>query len=123
MVLAMFEGITEGLGKALSSIGRAGKITEGNIRDAMKEIRSALLEADVGYDIANDFVKTVTEQAVGERVLKSLRPSEQIVGIVHQELINLMGWRSGQLAATQTRWPHRTHDVRFAGKRKNHHLR
>ncbi|MFK7822220.1 MAG: signal recognition particle protein [Planctomycetaceae bacterium] len=87
----MFEGITESLGSALSSLGRSGAITESNIRDAMKEIRTALLEADVAYDIANDFVKTVTEQAVGEKVLKSLRPSEQIVGIVHQELINLMG--------------------------------
>ena len=87
----MFEGITEGLGNALSSLGRSGSITEKNIRDAMKEIRQALLEADVAFDIANDFVKTVTQQAVGEKVLKSLRPSEQIVGIVHQELINLMG--------------------------------
>ena len=87
----MFEGITEGLGNALSSLGRSGSITEKNIRDAMKEIRQALLEADVAFDIANDFVKTVTQQAVGEKVLKSLRPSEQIVGIVHRELINLMG--------------------------------
>ena len=87
----MFEGITEGLGKALSSLGRTGKFTESNIRDAMKEVRQALLEADVAYDIAVDFVARVTQQAVGEAVLKSLRPDQQIIGIVHQELINLMG--------------------------------
>ncbi len=87
----MFEGITEGLGNALSALTRSGKFTETNIRDAMKEVRTALLEADVAYDIASEFVKNVTEQAVGEKVLKSLRPDQQIVGIVHQELINLMG--------------------------------
>lgn len=87
----MFEGITESLGNALSSLGRSGKFTEANIREAMKEVRQALLEADVAYDIAVDFVRRVTEQAVGEQVLKALRPDQQIIGIVHQELINLMG--------------------------------
>ncbi|MBT6157261.1 MAG: signal recognition particle protein [Planctomycetaceae bacterium] len=86
----MFEGITKSLSDALGAIGR-GKLTEGNIREGMKQVRQALLEADVNYEIANDFVNRVTEQAVGEQVLKSLKPSEQIVGIVHDELIQLMG--------------------------------
>src|SRR5690606_29811885 len=61
------------------------------IRDGMRAVRQALLEADVNYQVATDFVKSVTEEAVGERVLKSLRPEQQIVGIVNEALINLMG--------------------------------
>ncbi len=86
----MFEGISEGLRGALSFIDR-GRLTEGNVREGLRQVRQALLEADVNYEVAQDFVRRVTDQAVGERVLKSLRPSEQIVGIVHQELIDLMG--------------------------------
>lgn len=87
----MFENITKGLGKAFSAFRGTGKITEANIRDGMRQVRQALLEADVAYDVVQDFVRTVTEQAIGEKVLQSLRPDEQIVGIVHQELIRLMG--------------------------------
>ena len=87
----MFESITQNLGKAFSAFRGTGKITESNIHEGMKQVRQALLEADVAYDVTQDFVKRVTEQAIGEKVLKSLRPEEQVVGIVHQELINLMG--------------------------------
>jgi len=87
----VFEGITENLTNALSAFRATGKITEGKIRDGMKQVRQALLEADVAFDVAQDFVKRVTAQAVGERVLKALHPDQQIVGIVHEELINLMG--------------------------------
>jgi signal recognition particle subunit SRP54 len=87
----MFEGITQNLTSALSVFRRTGKLTEGNIRDGMRQVRQALLEADVNYDVATDFMKAVTEQSLGDRVLKSLNPSEQIVGIVYQELVNLMG--------------------------------
>ena len=89
--IAMFEGITQNLNNALSAFGKGGKLTESSIHDGMRAVRQALLEADVAYEIAQDFVKRVTDQAVGEQVLKSLRPDQQIVGIVHQELINLMG--------------------------------
>ena len=85
----MFESISDRLRGAFSFLG--GKLTEANIREGMQQVRKALLEADVNYDVVDSFVKTVTEQAVGEEVLKSLRPSEQIVGIVNDELINLMG--------------------------------
>ena len=85
----MFEGITNALTGVLG--GLRGRLTEGNIREGMAKVRQALLEADVAYDVARKFCDTVTEQAVGEKVLKSLRPEQQIVGIVYQELINLMG--------------------------------
>lgn len=87
----MFEGITSSLQSALSVLGRGGKLTEANIRDGLLQVRKALLEADVHYDVATKFIERCTEQAIGERVLKSLRPDQQIVGIVHQELCNLMG--------------------------------
>jgi signal recognition particle subunit SRP54 len=86
----VFEGITEGLTNAFSAFRGTGKITEGNIRDGMKQVRTALLEADVAFDVAQDFVKQITEKAIGAEVLKSLRPDQQIVGFVHQGLIDLM---------------------------------
>jgi signal recognition particle subunit SRP54 len=86
----MFEGITNGLRGALSFIDR-GRLTEQNVREGMRQVRQALLEADVSYDVAKDFTARVSEEAVGERVLKALRPSEQIVGIVYRELVRLLG--------------------------------
>ena len=86
----MFEAITDSIRGALSFIDR-GRLTEANIRDGMRQVRQALLEADVNYEVAQQFINRVTEQAVGEQVLKSLKPSEQIVGIVYNELVNLMG--------------------------------
>ncbi|VAX40173.1 Signal recognition particle protein Ffh [hydrothermal vent metagenome] len=86
----MFEGIASGLKDALSFIDR-GRLTESNIRDGMRQVRQALLEADVNYEVVTDFITNVTEQSIGDKVLKSLKPSEHIIGIVHQELINLMG--------------------------------
>ena len=86
----MFEAITDSIRGALSLIDR-GRLTESNIREGLRQVRQALLDADVNYEVARDFIDKVTQQAVGEQVLKSLRPSEQIVGIVYQELVNLMG--------------------------------
>ncbi len=86
----MFEGITQGIRGALSFIDRS-RLSEANIREGLRRVRTALLEADVNYEVVEDFIERVTQQAVGERVLKSLRPSEQIVGIVYEELVRLMG--------------------------------
>ena len=87
----MFEGITQGLRSALSVLGRGGQLTEASIRDGLAQVKQALLEADVNYDVATTFIKRVSSQALGERVLKALRPDQQFIGIVHQELVNLMG--------------------------------
>lgn len=86
----MFESITKSLTESLGNMMR-GKLTEGNIREGMGKVRQALLEADVNYDVARDFCKAVTEKAVGDQVLKSLSPGEQIIGIVYRELVDLMG--------------------------------
>ncbi|MEZ6128276.1 MAG: signal recognition particle protein [Planctomycetaceae bacterium] len=86
----VFEGITESLTGAFSAFRGTGKITEANIRNGMKQVRTALLEADVAFDVVRDFVERITEQAIGADVLKSLKPEQQIVSIVHQGLIDLM---------------------------------
>ena len=87
----MFESLQQGLGSALKTIRGHGKLTEANMRDGLGLVRQALLEADVSFSVAKGFMDKVTEQALGEKVLTSLRPDEHLVGIVHQELINLMG--------------------------------
>ena len=86
----MFEGITDNLKNALSFLNR-GRLSEANIREGMQKVRQALLEADVNYDVAQDFIARVTERAIGDDVLKSLSPTQQIIGIVHNELEELMG--------------------------------
>jgi signal recognition particle subunit SRP54 len=86
----MFDGITRGLTDALKKL-RGGRLTEANIREGLREVRTALLEADVNFTVANDFIEKVTEQAVGQDVIKSVKPSEQIVQIMFDELVKLMG--------------------------------
>jgi signal recognition particle subunit SRP54 len=87
----MFEGIQRSLSEALKKLRGRGRITEANIREAMQEVRKALLEADVNFTVAQDFIAKVTQRAVGQEVLRTLDPSEQIVKIVYDELVQLMG--------------------------------
>lgn len=87
----MFESLQNGLTGALKTLRGRGKLTETNMRDGLRLVQQSLLEADVSFEVVKDFMARVTEQAVGERVLKSLDPSQQVVGIVHEELIRLMG--------------------------------
>src|SRR5712692_542816 len=87
----MFESIQRGLGEALKKLRGRGRLTEANIRDGLQEVRKALLDADVNYTVATEFIRRVTEQAVGQAVLRSLDPSEQIIRVVYDELVKLMG--------------------------------
>ncbi|HYW79401.1 MAG TPA: signal recognition particle receptor subunit alpha, partial [Thermoguttaceae bacterium] len=87
----MFESLSGNLTSALRTLRGRGKLTEANMREGLELVRNALLEADVSLPVVKDFMANVSEQAVGERVMKSLDPSQQLVGIVHQELIQLMG--------------------------------
>ncbi len=88
---AMFEALQDGLTGAFKTLRGQGKLSEANMRDGLKLVEKSLLEADVSFPVVRDFMSRVTEQAVGEKVLKSLNPSQQVVGIVYQELVNLMG--------------------------------
>ncbi|NUQ61239.1 MAG: signal recognition particle protein [Pirellulales bacterium] len=87
----MFESLQENLSSALKTLRGRGKLTEANMRDGLRLVQQALLEADVSFSVVKEFMARVTEQAIGETVLKSLNPSQQLVGIVHQELVGLMG--------------------------------
>src|SRR5262245_5329940 len=87
----MFEGIQRNLSEALKKLRGRGRITESNIREGLREVRRALLEADVNFNVVNAFIERVTERAVGQEVLARLDPSEQIINIVYQELVRLMG--------------------------------
>ena len=87
----MFEDLTAKLEATLKKIRGHGKLTEKNIADSLKEIRRALLEADVNYKVVKEFVEKVKQKALGAEVLRSVTPGQQIVKIVHDELIELMG--------------------------------
>ncbi len=92
-----FEGLTEKLSNAFQKLRSKGRLTEADVKEAMREIRLALLEADVSYKVVKDFVKKVTERAVGSDVLESLTPAQMIVKIVNEELIALMGSENSKL--------------------------
>lgn len=86
-----FEGLTERLQNALSGLRRKEKVTDADLRETMREIRLALLEADVNFTVVKDFVRNVREKAVGAKVLEGLNPAQQIVSIVNDELTAMMG--------------------------------
>ena len=87
----MFESLQENLSSAIKTLRGRGRLTESNMREGLALVQRALLEADVSIEVAKDFVAKVSEQAVGETVLKAIDPTHQLVAIVHKELVNLMG--------------------------------
>ena len=92
-----FEGLTEKLSAAFHKLRSKGKLTEQDVKTAMREVRMALLVADVNYAVVKDFVKKVTERAVGEDILESLTPGQQVIKIVNEELTNLIGGTNAKL--------------------------
>ena len=93
----MFGNLTEKLANAFKKFRNKGKLTEADVKEGMREIKLALLEADVNFKVVKDFIKSVTERAVGSEVLESLLPAQQIVKIVNEELIKLMGGEAPKL--------------------------
>ena len=92
-----FEGLTDKLQGVFKKLGSKGRLTEQDVKAAMREVRMALLEADVNYKVVKDFVARVTERAVGEDIVKSLTPGQQVIKIVNEELTGLMGGSSARL--------------------------
>ena len=86
-----FEGLSDKLNNVFKKLRSKGRLSEADVREAMREVRLALLEADVNFKVVKDFVKTVTEKAVGSDILESLTPAQQVVKIVNDELCALMG--------------------------------
>ncbi|MBQ7460549.1 MAG: signal recognition particle protein [Oscillospiraceae bacterium] len=92
-----FESLSDRLGNAFKKLKGKGRLSESDIKEAMREVRLALLEADVSYKVVKDFVKTVSERAVGQDVLESLTPAQMVIKIVNEELIKLMGGQTAKL--------------------------
>ncbi len=90
-MIFVFESLSEGLQSAFKSLSGKGKLTESNMREGLEIVQKAMLEADVSYPVVQDFMNHVSERALGKRVLLSLRPHEELVNIVHEELISILG--------------------------------
>nr|MDD6336636.1 signal recognition particle protein [bacterium] len=95
-----FEGLTQRLQGVFDRLGRRGRISEKDVREAMREVQLALLEADVNYRVVKDFVKKVTERAVGASVLQSLTPAQQVIKIVNEEMVELLGAHNAKLGVS-----------------------
>ena len=93
-----FEGLSEKLNATFKRLRGKGRLTEADVKEAMREVRLALLEADVGYKVVKDFVAAVTERSVGTDVLDSLTPAQQVIKIVNEELTKLMGGSNAKIA-------------------------
>ena len=86
-----FEGLSDKLDAAFKKLRSKGSLTEADVKEAMREVRLALLEADVSYKVAKDFTNRVTEKAIGAKVTESLTPAQMVIKIVNEELTSLMG--------------------------------
>ncbi len=93
----MLEQLSQNLEHVFKRLRGHGKLSEDNISEAMREVRRALLEADVNYKVVRTFINSVKEQALGSEVLRSITPGQQIVGIIHKELIDLLGGSTAEL--------------------------
>src|SRR5438552_7366496 len=87
----MFDALTERFNNVFRSLSGRGKISEENIRESMREVRTALLEADVNLQVVNEFINQIIEKAIGQHVINSLQPGQLMVKIVYDELVNLLG--------------------------------
>jgi signal recognition particle subunit SRP54 len=92
----MFQGLGDRLQSVFDGLRGRGKLTEADVKAALREVRIALLEADVNLEVARDFVKRVQEKAIGNETLMSLRPDQRVVSIVHEELIEVLGGKASQ---------------------------
>jgi len=92
-----FEGLTQKLQETFRKLRGKGKLTEKDVKEAMREVKLALLEADVNYKVVKDFVNSVTERAIGQEVMESLTPGQHVIKIVHEELVNLMGAKESKI--------------------------
>ena len=101
----MFESLSQRLDTAFEGLRKGGRVKEADVKTVMREVRMALLEADVALPIVKDFIKAVRERAIGEEVHKALKPSEQVVKIIHEELVDMLG-DPGRLSYSGSIRPH-----------------
>src|SRR5690606_7813731 len=96
-----FEGLADRLQSTIQKIRGKGKVTEADVKAMMREVRLALLEADVNFKVVKDFTKKVRERAIGQEVMKSLTPGQQVIKVVKEELTNLMGGEQSKIAVAK----------------------
>jgi signal recognition particle subunit SRP54 len=96
-----FEGLADRLQNTIQKIRGKGKVTEADVKEMMREVRLALLEADVNFKVVKDFVKKVSERSVGQEVMKSLTPGQQVIKVVQEELTELMGGEQSKIAVAK----------------------
>src|SRR5580658_3349709 len=96
----MFDSLTSKLQNAFKNLRGLGKISESNVTDALREVRMALLEADVNFKVARDFIERVKTKAMGQEVIASVQPGQQIIKFVHDELVDLLGSQNASLNLT-----------------------
>src|SRR6478672_1131083 len=96
----MFDTLTGKLGGIFKNLRGLGKISDTNVADALRDVRLALLDADVNFKVARDFIERVKEESVGEKVLQSIHPGQQIIKIIHDELVGLLGSENSGLVTT-----------------------
>jgi len=89
--MGLFEGLSGKLQDTINKFRGKGRVTEKDVKDMMREIKLALLEADVNFKVVKEFIGKVSERAVGQDVLESLTPGQQVIKVVHEDLIDLMG--------------------------------
>lgn len=118
-----FESLSDKLASVFKKLRGKGKLTEQDIKDAMREVRMALLEADVNYKVAKDFIAGVTQRAMGQEVMESLTPAQQVIKIVNDELTELMGGSEARAHPHQVQAADGDHDVRPQGAGKTTHHR
>src|SRR5207248_11589203 len=96
-IVAMFDTLSSKLQNAFRNLRGLGKISEDNVADAMRDVRMALLEADVNFKVARDFIERVKGKSLGAEVVQSVQPGQQIVKIIHDELVDLLGSQNAAL--------------------------
>src|SRR4029079_8802609 len=93
----MFDTLSSKLQNVFKNLRGLGKISEANVSDSLREVRMALLDADVNFKVARDCIDRIKEQAIGEKVVQSIQPGQQIIKILHDELVKLLGSENAEL--------------------------
>src|SRR6476620_11215472 len=93
----MFDLLSSKLQSAFKNLRGLGTISETNVSDSLREVRMALLDADVNFKVARDFIERVKEKAIGQKVIQSIQPGQQVIKIIHDELVDLLGSANSSL--------------------------
>src|SRR5881397_3592909 len=93
----MFDSLSGKLQNVFKNLRGLGKISESNVSDSLREVRMALLDADVNFKVARDFIEEVRQKAIGQQVIQSIHPGQQIIKVIHDELVTLLGSSNAEL--------------------------